>query len=39
MPFGGGRFSQKFSKTQTKGLKHLFTKHLEIGARFLKRLK
>jgi hypothetical protein len=29
----------KFSKTQTKGLKHLFTKHSEIGASFSKRLK
>jgi hypothetical protein len=29
----------KLPKTQTKGLKHLFTKHFEIGARFSKRLK
>jgi hypothetical protein len=29
----------KFSKTHTNGLKHLFAKHFEIGARFSKRLK
>jgi hypothetical protein len=29
----------RFSKTQPKGLKDLFTKHFEIGARFSKRLK
>jgi hypothetical protein len=29
----------KFSNSQTKDSKHLFTKHFEIGASFSKRLK